>query len=334
MADSRNPALNACAWALERALHYAAATAVVALAIATVATGASAERFATAAYVAAIAAAVIAALRWFLPAPPAAPRAAGPPFPATFTFALGLALLVVASAAAASQSAAEVRVVALCFGIIGGAALVRGGALSAFRRRLADADYLDYLTVTIRYCVVVVICALAAAALFAGGVTDAFAKLAYASAFVATVLVTASLVAPSRVGALARTAYAESRRLLAAPAAAGVFARAAWYSVAMIVAGLLLTSVLPAGYGERFATVAYLASLVAAFAIGMRWLLRSADRDGAPPARAQWWRAAAIVAAWLIAGAGLAFSALGETALVVAALCAIAAAIKHAAPAH
>ncbi|MBV8724483.1 MAG: hypothetical protein JO351_00645 [Candidatus Eremiobacteraeota bacterium] len=327
LADSNNAALTACAWALERALRYAAATAVVALAIATLTGGTAAERFATVAYVAAIAAAIAAVLRWFLPALPSQQPAADPRFPAAFAFALGLALLIVAGAAAASQSAAEVRVVALCFAITGAAALVHGGAFSAVRRRLADANY---LTVAIRYCVIVALCSLGAAALFAGEATDALAKLAYASAFVAAALVTASLAAPLRAGNLAGRGYAEARRLLATPAAANVFARAAWYCVAAIVAGLALASLLPAVYAERFATAAYLASLLAAFAIGMRWLLRSSASDDAPP-RAGWLRAAATVAAWLVAGAALAFSAVAEALLIVAALYAMAAAIRRAA---
>ncbi|MBV9027329.1 MAG: hypothetical protein JO311_01815, partial [Candidatus Eremiobacteraeota bacterium] len=304
------------------------ATAVVALAIATIAAGTAAERFATVAYVAAIAAAIAAVLRWFLPAAPSTRAVAGAPFPRIFAFALGLALLIAAGAAAASQTAAEIRVVALCFAIAGAAALVHGGAFSAVRRRLTDVNY---LTVAIRYCVIVALCSLGAAALFAGEATDALAKLAYASAFVAAALVIASLAAPLRAGALASRGYAEARRLLATPAAADVFARAVWYCVAAIVAGLALASLLPAAYAERFATAAYLASLLAAFAIGMRSLLRSSERDSALP-RAGWPKAAAIVAAWLVAAAALAFSPVAETLLIVAALCVMATAIRRAAP--
>lgn len=328
MADSNNAALTACAWAVERALRYAAATAVVALAIATVAGGMAAERFATVAYVAAIAAAIAAVVRWFLPAIPSARPAVGPLFPRIVAFALGLALLIVAGAAAASQSAAEVRVVALCFGIAGAAALVHGGAFSAVRRRLTDANY---LTVAIRSCVIVALCSLGAAALFAGEATDALAKLAYASAFVAATLVTASLAAALRAGALATRGYSEARRLLATPAAADVFARAAWYCVAAIVGGFALASVLPAAYAERFATAAYLASLIAAFAIGMRWLLRASACDDALPSGGSP-AAAATVAAWLMAAAALAFSAAAETLLIVATLYVMGVAIRRAAP--
>ncbi|MBV9234186.1 MAG: hypothetical protein JO030_09095 [Candidatus Eremiobacteraeota bacterium] len=325
VADSNHAALRACAWALEAALRYAGATAVVALVIATVANAALAERFATAAFVAASAAAGIAAVRWFLSPAPVAPRAR-PSFPAAFAFALVVALLVLAAAAAASQSVAEVRLLALCFGVIGVAAVARSGVFSALGRRLSAADS---HTLSVRYCVIVALCALTAAASFTGGVADAFAKVAYTACVVAAALVAASLLAPLRAGAMARAAYAETRRLLAAPAAPRVFARAAWYCGATMVAGLVLASLLPAQYGERFATAAYLAALVAALAIAMCARVRHSDDedDGVP--QEQWPRIAAIVAGWLVAGAALASSAPAETLLMLAALYAIVATIKR-----
>ncbi len=322
--------MKACAWALEGALRYAVATAVVALALATLLGGPSAERFATTAYVAAIVAAIVAVARWFLPQFDTPLATAGPRFPAIFTFSLGIAVLIVAGALAASQTVAEVRIVALCFGVIGAAAVVHSGAVSALRRQLGDADA---VTVTVRYCAIVAVCALAAAALLVTDVTDAFAKLAYAATFVAALALAASLVAPLRAGTFARRIYVQTSRLLATPAAAAVFARAVWYAAATVVAGLFFASLLPPSYAERFATVAYLAALFAAFAIAARWRLRAIDTQPVLPGVRTWPLAAAIVAAWLVGGAALAFSPGAELFAIIVALYATIVAIRRAAPA-
>ncbi len=314
--------MSACAWALGRALAYAIATAVVALLLATLLSGADAERLATTAYVATIVAALVLAIKWFLRAGSAnAPeRARGPLFPVIFTFAAGVAAFLLLGAALVSQPGTEVLAVAACFGLIGFAALARGGAIVAFNAKLARGDRLFAAT---RYAAVAATAALAASALFSSQGAAGFAKLAYVAAVVATLALAASLIAPTRAGAFVRRTYLAGSKLLQDPAGSWVFARTAEYAVATAVAGLILSSLVPAPYAERFAATAYLATLFAALGIGMSWRLRAfAAEQGTRHGRTlnQYLQFAAFIGAFLAVGSALQFSFAAEAVAICACL--------------
>ncbi len=327
LADSRIRPLNACVWTLGRALAYAAATAVVAILIASFIPGADAERFATTAYLAAIVAALLLATKWFFRSAPATEsgRASGPPFPAVFTFASGVGALLLIGAAFVSEPGSEVLAVAGCFGLIVAAALVRGGAIAAVNARLRRGDRLAAAT---RYAVAAAVAALAMRALFSSLAGEGLARLAYAAAVAATVAVAASLIAPTAAGLAVRRGVARLASALRTPESSRVFARTAQYGVATVIVALILASLVPEAYAERFTTTAYLATLFAALAIAMTWRLRDGtqddSRDGASP---RWPRFALVVGAILVIGAGLAFSPLAEALAVCVCLYVIVAAV-------
>jgi hypothetical protein len=323
--------LNACVWAVGRALAYAIATAIAAILIAALVSGADAERFATTAYVAALAAALLLAIKWFLPEAPAGAfsRARGPVFPAAFSFASGVGALLMLGAAFASQPGSEVLAVAACFGLVAAATLARGGAIAAVNAKLLHGDRLSVAT---RYSVVAAVVALAARAVLSSG-NEGFARLAYAAAVIATVGIAGSLIAPTPAGAALRRGFAIASSALLARQSARIFARTAQYAVATAVAGLILASLVPEPFAERFTTTAYLATLFAALGIGMTWRLGSAAggaERGAPGVR--WPRFALVVAALLVAGAALAFSPVAEALAVCACLYLIGAAILKGTP--
>jgi hypothetical protein len=297
-------------WALTRALEYAVATAVVGLLLATLLPGADSERFASTGYVAAIVAAVVLAIKWFVPGAPGDVRTSrAPTFPAIFTFSLGVAALLIAGGALIDQPSAEVRAVVICFVLIGAAALVRGGALRAFHKQLAEGDR---LTSAIRYAAVVGIAALALCALFAPNAADALPRFGYAALAFITLMLAAQLIAPTRLGAWAQRAWNESAYLLRTPVSVRVFARTLQYALGVAIAALILAGVTPEAYAERFATTAYLAMLFALFALVMLHGHRLAtdshwDHVFEEPARF-----AAVLGAALVVGAALAFSPIAE----------------------
>jgi hypothetical protein len=321
--------LSAFVWALGRALAYAIATAVVALLLATLFSGADAERFATTAYVAAIVAALVLAIKWFLRtgSENAPERTRGPIFPVVFTFSAGVAAFLLLGAALVSQPGTEVLAAAACFGLIGIAALARGGAIVAFNAKLARGNRLVAAT---RYAAAAATAALAAGALFSSQGAAGFAKLGYAAAVVATLALAASLIAPTRAGAFIQRTYLAGSKLLQDPAGSWVFARTAEYAVATAVAGLILSSLTPPPYAERFAATAYLATLFAALGIGMSWRLRAfAAEQGTWHSRTryQYLQFAALVGAFLAIGSALQFSFAAEAVAICACLYVISASI-------
>ncbi|HVR46363.1 MAG TPA: hypothetical protein VMT95_06970 [Candidatus Binatia bacterium] len=322
--------MNACVWALGRALAYATATAIAAIVIASLVSGADAERFATTAYVAALVAALILAVKWFLRDAPVSgvSRPRGAIFPAAFTFTSGVGALLLLGAAFASQPGSELLAVAACFGLVVAAALVRGGAILSVNAKLLHGDRLSVAT---RYAVVAAVVALAARALLSSNVGEGFVRLAYAAMVIATVAIAASLIAPTAAGATLRRGYARASSALRAPQSPRVFARMAQYAVATAVAGLILASLLPEAYAERFTTTAYLATIFAALGIGMTWRLRNGASGGPDEASgARWPRFALAVAALLVAGSALSFSPVTEGLAVCACLYLIGAAILKA----
>ncbi len=314
-------------WALGRALAYATATAVVAILIVSFVSGADAERFATIAYIATLAAALILAIKWFLPAAPATDpsRAQGPVFPAAFTFTSGVGALLLLGAAFASQPGSEVLAVAACFGLVAAAAIVRGGAIAAVNAKLSRGDR---LAVAARYAVVAAVVVLAARALLSSNDGEGFARLAYAAVVIATIAIAASLIAPTPAGAALRRGYAKVSSALRAPQSPPIFMRTAQYAVATTIAGLVLATLVPETYAERFTTTAYLAMLFAALGAWMTWRLddgMNGVTGGVSSIR--WPRFALVVAALLVAGAALAFSPIAEALAVCACLYLIGAAI-------
>jgi hypothetical protein len=319
--------LSACVWALGRALAYATATALAAIVIASLISGADAERFATTAYLAAIVAALILVVKWFFREAPASDsrRAPGPVFPIVFTFASGVGALLLIGAAFASEPGSEVLAVAACFGLIAAAALVHGGAIGAANARLRGGGGLSAAT---RYAVVAAVAALAMRALLSTHAGDGFAKLAYAAAVLATLAVAASLIEPTAAGAALRIRFAKLASAMRAPGSPRVFARTAEYAVATVIAALILASFLPQAYAERFTTTAYLATLFAALAIGVMWRLRNVvQREPRSGTSVRWPRFALIVVALLVVGAGLAFSPITEALAVCVCLYLVLAAV-------
>lgn len=310
--------MSSSVWALGRALQYAAATAVIALVASTIVSGPDAERFATTAYVAAIVAAIALAIKWFLPAASAvaSPQLVSrPAFPAVFTFAIGVAAFLALGAAFVSQPSAEMLVVAACFGLIGAAALVRAGAILRLNDKLVHGNRLSAAT---RYAVFAAAAALAAAGVLSSQDSESLAKFAYAAIVLATMAVAASLLAPTRAGAFGRKIYGQAARLLQNPASSVIFARTAAYGASTAVVALILTSLVPQPWAERFATTAYVATVFTALGIGMKWRLReTAIEDDAFADGLQPLQFGARVAAFLILGSSLAFSAVAE-ALAVA----------------
>lgn len=296
-------------WALARALQYAIATAVVGLVLATLLPGADSERFASTAYVAAIVAAIVLVVKWFAPAS-GAQTSRAPAFPRIFTFSLGVAALLIAGAALVDQPSAEIRAVAVCFALIGAAALVRAGVLVGFNERLVSGDR---LTAATRYAAVVAIVALALGAALAASGTDALARFGYAAAVFATAMLAAQLIARTHLGGWARRTWNEASALLRTPEGARVLARTLQYALGVSIAALILAAVTPEAYAERFATTAYLAVLFAVLALVMRHGRETSTSDG------KWGNAfedpvrfSAVIAAGLLVGAALAFSLIAE----------------------
>jgi len=327
LADSRIEPLKACDWALGRGLLYAIATAVVAIVIASFVSGADAERFATTAYLAALVVALLVAIRWFFRDVPenGVRREPGPPFPAALAFASSLGALLLIGAGFAAEPGSELIAIGACFGLIVVAALARGGAFAAVNAWLRRGDRLSAAT---RYAVAAAVVALAARALFSAHAGDGFAKLAYAAAVVAALAVAASLAAPTAAGAAVRRQAAGLAAALRGPESPRVFAQTTQYAAATLTAGLILASLLPGAYAERFTTVAYVAMLFLALAVGMSWRLRNGAHAGSGDgATIAWPRFTLVVGALLVAGAGLAFNPIAEALVVCACLYVIVAAI-------
>ncbi len=181
-----------------------------------------------------------------------------------------------------------------------------------------------------RYAVVAAVAALAARALLSSTAGEGVVRLAYTAAVVATVAIAASLIAPTATGAALHRHYERISNALRVPGSARIFARTAQYAVAIAVAGLVLASLLPEAYAERFTTTAYLATLFAALGIGMAGRLGNGESGAAGSATGvRWPRFALVVAGLLVAGAGLAFSPIAEALAVCACLyCIVAALLK------
>ena len=311
--------LSAYVWALERGLRFAAATAVVALAASTLFSGADAERFATTAYLAAIVAALALMLRWFVREvhPPQGER--GPLFPAILTFVLWLAFFIGAGITLGSQPGAALPTIVAAFGLIAIAALVRGGALLKLCTKLSGGDRLSAVT---RFAVAAAITALVAGVLLGSAHSEALAQIAYLSAIVATTAVAASLIAPTHAGSVAQRLYDQTVERGVTPANASIFAQTTEYAVATATAAILLASLLPQPYSERFATAAYLAVFFAILATAGRCILRNVgiEPEMTVRTRAEWFKFAGSAVGLALLGAAFAFSYMAEAIAIVVCL--------------
>jgi hypothetical protein len=245
-------------WALDRALYFAVATGVLALLASMLVPDADAERFATAAYLAATFAAIVLAIKWFVPAIPTQSASALrlPSFPAALGFAVGLTIVLSAVVAFAPNPGAEVQLVGLSLVSIGVAAIGRAGAFTRLRVRLGRGGP---LTATTRYASVAAVAALALAALLPVEVENFFAKLGYAAACVAAAGFLASVLAPASAGQWLRRTYDAGLET----SGEAVFGPAIRYAVITLVAAFFVASLLPRRLGEPFAVLGYVAAAVA-----------------------------------------------------------------------
>lgn len=269
MADSplRPLSRSVLAWALGRALRFAIGTCVVALLLATTLSGEAAERFATTAYLAAIFAALALALQRFLPRTGAEERsAASAAFPAFLSYSIGVVIFLSIVATLASQPGAEVLALVVAFALVLVAVLVRCGTIAALNVTLTRGGR---IVAASRYAVVAVVGALALAALLGGDAAESIVRFAFRLTIVATLLIAASLLAPTNAGAWLQKSYAQTVERLDRFAPAFVFERTASYAAIVAVAAMIQASLLPPPFAEPFAITAYVAAAAAAFGVAM-----------------------------------------------------------------
>lgn len=302
---------------LERAIGYAVAVLVASFVLAALLSDVDAERFATTAYLAAVAIALALAVRTILPAREMRIAKSLPPFPAILAYSATTIVLVGIGAAFVADPGAEATIFtgfALLIALLGfirsGAAarvfgwLVRGGVLSG----------------TINCAALLLVVAIAGAAWATPENAEAPAKLAYAAGLALLAALTVSQFAATRFGRDLRAAAARTGALLVSPASAAVFATAARYSAATFVVSVLLALVSSEPTAERFATVAYIAALFAAGTAVMTWRLRAYLRELARPSDTPAAARFGIVALVLsLAGAALAGRTSGE--ILLSAFC-------------
>jgi hypothetical protein len=257
---------SALAWALGRALRLAIGSGVVALILATTFAGAVAERLATAAYLAAIFAAIALVAQRFLTESQEPRTQSAPPFPSFLGYSVSVAILLSAAATLASQPGAEVVLVAACVALVVIAVLVRAGAFAALNVALARGSVLAAAT---RYAVVAGAGVLVLTALLPADSADGTALLAYRITVIATLLIGASLVAPTRVGGWVVRNGKGFVRELDRLAQALVFERTASFGAILTIALIVPASLMPAPFAEPFVIAAYLAAAVAAFGLAM-----------------------------------------------------------------
>lgn len=255
------------AWAVGRALRLSIGTCIVALILATTLAGAAGERFATAAYLAAIFAAAALAIGRFLPKSDAeVSTSAAPAFPAFLGNSVAVIIFVSIVAALVSQPGAEAFALAAFAVLVVVAVLRRRGVTAAFNTALMRGDP---IVAASRYAVLITVCALAIGSLLGGYTGEMVVIFAFRVAVIATLLIAISLVMPTKAGILLQNAYARTIRALDRLTRAFVFERTASYAAIVAVAAIVPATFLPAGYTEPFAIVAYAAAVAAALGVVM-----------------------------------------------------------------
>lgn len=255
------------AWAVRRALRLAIGTCVLGLILATTLSGPAAERFATAAYLGGIFAAVALAIGRFLPSGvPEESARAFPPFPAFLSYSIGVVFFLSVVAGLVSEPGAEGFALAACALLVVVAVLARCGAITAFNAALTRGGV---VAAALRYAVLVAVCALAIGALVGGYTADTIATFAFQVAVAATLLIAALLLTPTKAGIFVQKTYVRTIAMLDRLARSFVFERTASYAVIVAIAAIVPASFLPAGHGEPFAIAAYAAAVAAAFGVAM-----------------------------------------------------------------
>lgn len=255
------------AWAVGRALHLAIGTCVVALILATTLSGAAGERFATAAYLAAIFAAAALAIGRFLPkTEPEVSASAAPPFPTFLGNSVAVIIFVSIVAALVSMPGAEGFALVACAVLVVVAVLRRRGVLAAFNAALTRGGT---IVAACRYSVLIAVCALAIGSLLGGYTAETVVTFAFRVAVVATLLIATSLFMPTKAGVAVQNAYVRTIRVLDRLTRSFVFERTASYAAIVAVAAIVPATFLPAGYNEPFAIVAYAAAIAATLGVAM-----------------------------------------------------------------
>ena len=329
MADSYNELLKASegSWALGRAIRYAIATAVFALLLTAFLSGAGAERLASTAYVALIFTVLALVVQRLLPSAKSTGSAAArpPPFAASLTFLLVVGGLVTAGAALVSEPAAEGAAILACFALIGAISFVRSGGAAVFHARVVRSGA---LSATKTYAALAIVVGLLLAAILPSA-GESFVKLAYFALVLAALAVGIALGADKPATLRIRARFASGVSLLRSPAGAWVFGRTATYAIVTAIASIVATTFLPHPYAERFATTAYIATILAALAAATRWSLRGAADGESEPQRSLrgFVRLAADAVMLSVAGAALVFNPLGAGLVILACVIAVGMAI-------
>lgn len=252
------------AWALSRALRLAIGTCVVGLLLATTLSGEAAERLATAAYLAAIFAALTLILGRFFPYGAEERRVVSAAFPAFLSYSLGVVVFLSVLALLVSAPGAEILILVVAFALIVTAVLVRCGSVGAFNAMLVRGGFLVAVS---RYAAAAIVLMLVLAAVYGGD--DSVAAFAFRLTVVATVAIAVSLFARTRAGLWIQERYVGTIEELDRLARAFVFERTASRAAIVAVAAMILASVLPHAYAEAFGILAYVAAATAAFGVAM-----------------------------------------------------------------
>jgi hypothetical protein len=250
----------AFAWAVSRALRYAIGIGVVALLLAMTMSGVAAERFATVAYLAAIAAAIAIVAGRFLPAPDDAARSQAP-FPLFLGFCVGVIAILSALAALVSEPAAEAGALLACIGLVVFAVLVRCGTVAAFGWATLRGGPLAAM---VRYAVLACLTAFVVAAISSGTGEDRDAILAFRLMVVVGVLLAVVMFGRTEPGTRLSAALGAFVARLARELA---FAKSVRNIAAIAVLSMLVAGVLPQPYSEPFAAIAYAAFVAASFGL-------------------------------------------------------------------
>jgi hypothetical protein len=248
-------------------MRFAIGTCIVALILAMMLSGESSERLATAAYLAAIFAAVTLAAQRFVGADPSSQKRAvrAPTFPSALGYSIAVAIFLSALTGLASAPAAEALMLVACAALVVAAILIRSGALAApYARFVRDGR----LVAATQVAVVACLCALGLAAL-SGDAAWPAARVAYRLMVIVTLLLAVSLLGRAPVAEFARQMYARVVKSLDRQAQTRAFRRGATYAAIAGVIAMVLAGLLRAPLAEPFAVSAYLAATAAAFAVAM-----------------------------------------------------------------
>jgi len=251
----------AFAWAVSRALRFAVGIGVVALLLATTMSGVAAERFATVAYLAAIAAAVALVAARFLPAPDDAAPGSQAAFPVFLGYSVGVVAILSAIAALVSEPAAEAGALVACVGLVVFAVLVRCGVVAAFGSATLRGGA---LAATVRYTVFACLAALVVAATAGGNGDDRVATFAFRLMAAVGALLVVVMFGQTDAGMRVSAGLAAAVTRLARELA---FAKSVRNTAGCAVVAMVVASVLPQPYSEPFAAIAYAAFVAASIGL-------------------------------------------------------------------